>query len=304
MKQASVFRKFPLLFLIVLSFGMKISSQQIPLPLKVGIPTAKISISPAEPTTKDMITFTVMAQDNSGTGLKEIIILVNDREEEVCLMSPCVFVGGPYPEGFLRYGAKAYDYTDNEPWTAFGSVYVKDASRLEPPRKRAEGLPGTVIDLISLAESENTQWANGYNVLPFPGEEDDFRGFACYQYDSLLEDDKVYSKVLLTHPQVRDEIGLIVGIFKIENLPEKATFKTKVGFLKGADQSDGAEFRVFVKKDPSFYAARRCYYDGQLDDLALHLGKYAGQDVEIVLQVRVLFTAAQDLAVWVDPRIE
>jgi len=296
--------KLALLFLIVLSLGIKISSQQKPLLLKVGKPTAEISISPTEPTTKDMITFTVKAQDNTGTGLREIIILVNGREEKVCLMSPCVFVGGPYPEGSLRYGAKAYDNTDNEPWTSFRSVYVKDASRSEPPRKRAKGLQGTVIDLIPLAERESTQWANGYNDLPFPGEENDFRGFACYQYDSLLEDDKVYSKVLLTHPQIRDEIGLIVGIFKIENLPEKATFKTKVGFLKGADQTDGAEFRVFVKKDPSFYAAQRCYYDGRLDDLAIYMGRYAGQEVEIVLQVRVLFTPTQDLAVWVDPRIE
>ena len=296
--------KLALLFLTFLSLGIKISSQQQPLLLKVGKPTAKLSISPAEPMNNDMITFIVNAQDNSGTGLKEIIILVNGREEKICLMSPCVFVGGPYPEGFLKYGAKVYDNTDNEPWTGFRSVYVKNASRLEPPRKRAAGLPGTIIDLIPLAENENTQWANGYVALSFPGEEDDFRGFACYQYDSLLEDDQVYPKVLLTHPEVRNEFGLIVGIFKIENLPEKATFKVKVGFLKRANQTDGAEFRVFVKKDPSLYVAERCYYDGCLDDLALYLGRYAGQEVEIVLQVHVLYTSTQDLAVWVDPRIE
>ena len=292
------------LFLMVLSLGMIISAQQWPRLVKIGKPTTKLSISPAEPTTQDMITFTVNAQDNSGTGLKEIIILVNDRKEKGCLMSPCVFVGGPYPEGPLRYGAEVYDNTDNEPWTDFRAIYVKDASRIEPLRKRAVGLPGEIIDLMPLAESENTQWANGYDTLPFPGEMDDFRGFARYEYDSLLEDDKVYPRVLLTHPEVRNEYGLIVGIFKIEVLPEKAAFKAKVGFLKRANQTDGVEFRVFVKKDPSYFAAKRCYYDGRLDDFALDLGRYAGQKVEIVLQVHVLYTSTQDLAVWVDPRIE
>lgn len=292
------------LFLMVLSLGMIISSHQWPGLVKIAKPTSKLSISPVEPTTQDMITFTVNAQDNSGTGLYRIIILVNDREEKVCLMSPCVFVGGPYAEGSLRYGARVYDNTDNEPWTGYHSVYVKDASRPEPLRKRAAGLPGEIMDLIPLAENENTQWANGYVALSFPGEEDDFTGFACYQYDSLLEDDKVYPKVLLTHPERRDEFGLIVGIFKIEMLPEKAVFKAKIGFLKRANQTDGVEFRVFVKKDPSYYAAKRCYCDGHLDDFALDLGRYAGQKVEIVLQVHVLYASTQDLAVWVDPRIE
>ena len=286
-----------LLFLIVLSLGIKISSQQITRLLEMGKPTVKISISPMEPTTRDMITFTVNAQDNSGTGLKKIIILVNEKEVKTCLMSPCVFIGGPYPEGSLEYGAKVFDHTDNEPWTGNRIVTVTEASR-------SERTPGGIIDLIQLADHANTQWANGYVDLSFPGEETDFRGFAGYRYDALLEDDNVYSQVLLMHPQLRDEFGLILGIFRVENLPEKAIFRTKIGFLKEADQTDGAEFKVFVKKDPSFYAARRCYYDGRLDDLSLDLGRYASQTVEVVLQVHVLYTSTQDLAVWVDPRIE
>jgi len=290
-------RKLVLLLLIILSWGINIFSQQWPDLLEMGKPTVKISISPAEPTTQDMITFTVNAQDNSMTGLKRIIILVNDREVNVCLMSPCDFFGGPYSEGPLKYGAKVFDHTNNEPWTGYRTVYVKKPSRSTGSTKK-------IISLLPLAESVNTRWANGYVDLPFPGEEDDFRGFACYRYDALLEDNKVYSKVLLTHPESRDENGLVVGIFKIENLPEKATFKTTIGFLKEANQTDGAEVKAFVNNDPSFYAAERCYYDGRLDDLALYLGRYSGQDVEIILQVRVLNTSTRDLVVWVDPRIE
>src|SRR4030042_5613325 len=232
------FMKLGLILLITLSVGIDTSPQEWLGLQEIGKPTVKISISPAEPTTKDMIIFTVNAQDNSMTGLKRIIILVNDREVKVCLISPCIFFGGPYSEGPLKYGAKVFDHANNEPWTGYRTVSVKSPSS-------SVGLPKRITNLIRLAENVSTRWANGYVDLPFPGEEDDFTGFACYRFDALLEDDKVYSKVILTRPEPRDDIGLIVGIFKIENLPEEATFKTTVGFLKEANQIDGAEFRVF-----------------------------------------------------------
>jgi len=269
-------------------------------------PTVKISISPANPTTKDRITFKVIAYGNRGPGIGRIIIVVNDRKVKGSFMSPCVYRGGPYPEGLLRYGVTVYEegqgpFSSNEPWTSHRKVYIKKPASLH---KEEEGLSRRVIHLIPLAENKNTQWLNGTIALTFPGEDGDYSGFANYRYDSFLEDERVYQKVLLTHPAWRNEFGLIVGIFKIENLAENAIFKAEVGFLKESVQSDGVEFRVFINREPSFYAARRCHYDGHLDDLSLNLDKYAGQNVEIVLLVNVLRTSTQDWAVWVDPRIE
>jgi hypothetical protein len=285
------------LFFMVLSSGIRIPSQERLGILELGKPTVKISISPAAPTTEDMITFTAEAQDNSGTGLKRIVMLVNDREVKVCFISPCVFFGGPYPEGPLKYGTKAYDHTDKEPGTSSRTVNVKKASR-------SEGPPEKLIALIPLAESAETRWANGYVDLPFPGEETDIRGFVCYQSGAQLEDSKVYSRVLLTHPEFRDQFGLISGIFKLRNLPEKATFRSKIGFLKEPEQTDSAEFKVFVNTDRSVYAAEQCFYDSHLNDLVLDLGRYAGQEVDLVLQVHVSYGSGPALAVWVDPRIE
>jgi hypothetical protein len=279
------------------SFGINASPQEWSVLQELGKPTVKISISPAEPTTKDMITFTVDAQDNSMTGLKRIVLLVNDREVKVCLMSPCVFFGGPFPEGLLKCEAKVFDNTSDDPWTGYRKVNVRS-------RSSSVGGPKRKIDLLPLAENSQTRWTNGHVDLPFPGEEDDIRSFACFRYDAVLEDDQVYAKVLLTRPQSWDEFGSIIGIFKIENLPQKATFKTTIGFLKEVDQTDAAEFKVFVNKDPSFFAAERCFYDGRMDDLVLDLGRYPGQDVEIVLEVHVLTALTRHLAVWVDPRIE
>ena len=80
--------------------------------------------------------------------------------------------------------------------------------------------------------------------------------------------------------------------------------RAKVGFLLQTDRTDSAEFKVFVKGDPSDFASKLCFYDGRLDELVLDLERYAGKDVELVLQVRVLDTVTRHLAVWVDPRIE
>jgi hypothetical protein len=41
-----------------------------------------------------------------------------------------------------------------------------------------------------------------------------------------------------------------------------------------------------------------------LDELVFDLGRFAGQDIELVLHVHVLNTSTQDWAIWVDPKIE
>lgn len=267
-------------------------------------PTIHLSISPENPTINDEITITVRAEDNSGKGLKKINILVNAQEVKACENSPCVFVGGPYPEGTLTYGANAYDNAGNRAWTGYLSVQVKKPVQISQKKITVTGSPHGKIDILALAATDQAQWSNGNVWLSFPGEQDDERGFACYRENVLLEDDNVYAKVLETHPEWRNTHGLIYGLFKIKNLPPKATFRTRVGFLKGAENSDGVEFKVYARKDPRFYAAKRSYHDGSLDDLAIYLDRYKGEDIELVLQVHVVSSSAQDWAVWVDPRIE
>ena len=291
---------------MIFVLGIKYLSSQDPKYYINEIPYVKISISPANPTTKDRITFTVIAYGTRGPGIGRIVIVVNNRKVKVSGMSPCVYRGGPYPEGLLSYGVTVSDkgqgsFSSNELMMSHRKIYIKNPASL---KKKNEGLSRRVIHLIPLANHKDTQWLNGTIALPFPGEDGDYSGFANYRYDSFLEDERAYPKVLLTHPEWRTEFGLIVGIFEIENLAENAIFIAKVGFLEESIQSDGVEFRVFVNREPSFYAARRCYYDGHLDDLVLNLDRYAGQNVEIVLQVNALRTSTQDWAVWIDPRIE
>ena len=297
----------------ILTFALMIQilfSQEPKYPLRV-MPNVKVSISPLNPTTKDRITFTVTAYGNREPGIDRIIIVVNNRKVKVCSMSPCVYRGGPYREGPLSYEVTVYEkgvgpFSSYGPWISHRMVEVKKSAVLT---KKNEEILRRVIHLIPLAENINTQWLNGTIALPFPGDEGDYSGFVCYRYNSYLEDERVYRKVLLMHPAYLNQPGIIVGIFKIEDLAENAIFKAKTGFLEESVQTEVVEFRVFVNKDPTYYAAKQCFYDGQLDDLSLNLDRYAGQNVELVLQLKTLNVNAYRTSnhggfVWVDPRIE
>jgi hypothetical protein len=188
--------------------------------------------------------------------------------------------------------------------SAYSGALDEGGGQVQSPPAKVTGQPRKLIDILSLAGAPTTQWTNGNVWLPFPGSDTDPKGFACIRENAELEDASRHPRVLETHPEWRDEHGLIVGIFKIAKLPARAVFKAEVGFLKGASQSDGVKFRVYARKDPSFDAATWCAYDGKLDLIGLSLDRYSGQEVELVLEVHVLKTSAQDWAVWVSPRVE
>ncbi len=74
-------------------------------------PEVKISHSPSAVTTEDRVTYTAKASDRGG--ISKIEIMVNNRLVETCKSSPCTYVGGPYSEGRVSYGAIAYDRSGN-----------------------------------------------------------------------------------------------------------------------------------------------------------------------------------------------
>jgi len=216
------------------------------------------------------------------------------RASRVIALVAGAFLTGPFAAITPYQGETAAVFS---PWSEVSEIQVQAA------KPKVMGQPRKVIDLLPLAAAQTTEWTNGNVSLPFPGEETDERGFARLLEHVELEDGKVYEKVLETHPEWRNEHGLIVGIFRIKNFPAKALFEAEVGFRKGADQTDGVRVKVYAKKDPSYSATTWCYYDGKLDPIGISLDEYAGEDVELVLEAHVFQTSAQDWAVWVAPRI-
>jgi len=155
---------------------------------------------------------------------------------------------------------------------------------------------------ISLVdEAKNAEWKNDVGqILPFPGSDTDDRGFARVLSSARLEDGGVYSNVLETHPRWEDH-GLIYGVFKVK-LPLGAKyFRAKVGFLRGATGTDGVEFRFYINN--ILYELLYDTYDGVLKEIEVDVSGYAGQEVEIILQVYAGASSGQDWAVWVDPAI-
>ncbi len=191
-----------------------------------------------------------------------------------------------------------------EPALSHSSASSVPETQVQSAKPKVSSQPLKIIDLLPLSGAKTTQWTNGNISLPFPGEETDEKGVARLLENVELEDGQVYEKVLQTHPEWRNEHGLIVGIFKISKIPPRALFLADVGFLNGATQTDGVRFKVYVKKDPSYSATTWAYFDGKLDPIGISLDEYAGKEIELVLETHVFHTSAQDWAVWVAPRIE
>lgn len=137
--------------------------------------------------------------------------------------------------------------------------------------------------------------------LPWNGPDNDSRGFARHVAGAVLEDGQIYPLVLETHPEWKND-GLIFGVFSNIVVPEKAVFKARVGFLKGAGQSDGAVFevRVFDQGTAAMHtiASVPAKFDGSLNDISADLAAYAGKTVSFRLQVSAAGRATQDWAVW------
>lgn len=180
----------------------------------------------------------------------------------------------------------------------------KKIKKSAPTEEKAVKITSRSISFISLAETEKAHWRNGSGRLSFPGKGNDSLGWVRYLENVELEDKIVYSKVIETHPDWREKKGLLIGVYHVGKLPENAVFKAKIGFLKGADQTDGVRIKVFSTREPAYYVSKTCYYDGNLDDLILPLDRYAGKDLQIVLKVFSLDSYSQDNVIWVDPRIE
>ncbi len=66
-----------------------------------GGPSMNTRIQPYEPTTSDRVQFIANASHSSG--VRDIQIVVNGRVRKTCATNDCVYRGGPYPAGTLRW---------------------------------------------------------------------------------------------------------------------------------------------------------------------------------------------------------
>lgn len=160
----------------------------------------------------------------------------------------------------------------------------------------------TLYDFV--ANASKATWQSGAGTLPFPGSSSDSRGFAILLTNTVTEDNITYSKVLEAHPEWKDKVGYISGIYPELMIPQGAKLELKIGFLKGATGTDGVRYRVlFDIGQPTIIFERSKKYTNSLDSATVDLSNYQGQKGKFILYVSVYATSTQDWACWVDAKV-
>ena len=176
-----------------------------------------------------------------------------------------------------------------------------------PPSPTATATPSPEVwyNLTPNAPSAIWYGTAAPGPLGFGGPDTDEYGFAMWRDNFELEDSSRPARVIEMHPPWRAD-SRISGEFILPG-PVGATahFKAVVGFLAGAG-AGSVTFNVqFLSPDGSVLGEYNVSdsYDGALRGIDLNLAGCAAAD-RIRLSVYAGASAAQDWAVWLDPRIE
>jgi hypothetical protein len=166
------------------------------------------------------------------------------------------------------------------------------------------------FDLHTRATEAN--WNSGAGNFPFGGPDSDVRGFAMYRNNQKLEDGSSAAKILETHPQLVND-GRITGLYPSYRVVSGEHFKAKVGFLAQSDGTCGSgnvKFQLNYKEPNATNADAKSLgewtdtCDGVLKDVDVDLSSLAGKTVQFALAILANGPPAQNLAVWVSPRVE
>jgi len=151
--------------------------------------------------------------------------------------------------------------------------------------------------------AKSAVWRSSAGALSFPGSGNDKKGFARQIPTGRLNSGNAANSMLQTHPQWKSN-GWIEGRFPLMILGDNLRFKSIVGFLRGANNTDGVTFQVYVRENnKSHKVASHRVSSKKYTAINADLSRWSGKKVQIVLRVRAGKTSAQDWAVWVKPRL-
>lgn len=145
-------------------------------------------------------------------------------------------------------------------------------------------------------------------TLTFGGPDTNTNGFVMYRPNYKVEDGSTPARVLETHPMWVDD-GIISGLYSSYTVSAGDRLKTRLGFLAKSDGTCGVgnvKFQINYKESGSLHPlgewTKSC--NGSLITVDLDLSSLAGHTVQFVLAVMANGSAAQDWAVWINPRVE
>lgn len=191
--------------------------------------------------------------------------------------------------------------------TAYRLVAINAAGETTAELTISVNPPAGPVELYNFVDqAPSASWYNNSGVmLPFPGSDVDNRGFALIREGFQLENGSAPARVLETHPKWTSGGG-ITGQYDVNVVIQNGdVFKTTIGFLAGAGAGD-ARWVLGYRESGSYHVLgdRNKAYNGSLAPFEVDLSPLAGKQVQFSLTVWANGSAAQDWAVWLNPRIE
>jgi hypothetical protein len=190
--------------------------------------------------------------------------------------------------------------------TPGGTRPVVTATPTRRPAGSTTPTPGEGLVLYSFADQLcEAEWRSQSGVLECPGIQGDAWGFALRPTAPRLEDGSTAGdRALLTVPDTSAN-GAITGKFPAQPIQQGERFRAQLGCVEGARGCDVVfQLNFIIASGPASNLGQwRHTYRGSLESVDVDLSSLAGQNVQIILAVLANGSAADDQAVWVNPRL-
>lgn len=143
--------------------------------------------------------------------------------------------------------------------------------------------------------------------LPCPGtENDNITGFV-YRVNTPTRENGTYENeaAIFTSPDNNSENGEIVGVYPPFKVQDGDTFKAVIGCMHGFDKCDlrfELQYQIGTGTVKTL-ASWREIYEGKMNSVTVDLSDLAGKEVTFILKVSNYKTAAENVGMWIQPRI-
>lgn len=172
-----------------------------------------------------------------------------------------------------------------------------------------------MIDILSIAPTaayKSGKLRNEFTMtnavsLDWNGDASDPNGFAKPLPNAHCEDGNHYP-ALQMHPKWVSN-GTIRAMMPAREMPVKATFKAKVGFLRGVAGTDGVTFEVWEHHSiggrmlSNRLLVHHKLPDGRMDDIVVDLSYIEALGASLELRVNAGGSSGRDWAVWANPKV-
>ena len=150
-------------------------------------------------------------------------------------------------------------------------------------------------------------YSSNTDPLPCPGTENDNKTGFVYRVNTPAREDGTPENeaALFTSPDHISDGGKIVGVYPPFEVKDGDEFKAVIGCMYKFDKCNllfELRYRIgtgTVKTLASWHEV----YEGKMNSVSVDLSSLAGKDVTFILKVSNYITAAENVGLWIQPRI-